>query len=287
MTIEAAQQDTATALAVIAGHGDMPLLFVEAAKRNGRSPVIFALAGEADPVRFAGHACHLIKWGEVGRLLRLIAETGCHDLVMIGAVRKRPDYKSVRPDMGAVRLLPRILRLMRGGDDSVLQGVAEIFSENNIRLCGPLDIAPELAAPDGCLTKLAPDEDERVNLEKAIEASRAIGQLDIGQAAIAVGGRVVALEGVEGTDGLIARVAELRNDGRLPKSGGSLVKCMKPNQDPRLDLPTIGPDTARLAKQAGLSGVGVETGRALLAGRRQTVSEFDRHGLFLIGLGGS
>ncbi len=271
-------------VAIVAGYGDLPLLLVAEASRNGWVPVVFALAGEAEPEAFAGVPCFPIKWGEVGKLLRLIREKGCRKLVLIGAIRKRPDIAAIRPDLGAVRLIPRILKLMRGGDDSVLKGVAEIFSEHDVSLLAPLDVAPELAAPAGQMTPLSPDEGKRINLEKAVEAARAIGRLDIGQAAVAVGGRVVALEGVEGTDGLLTRVSDLRAGGQLPKSGGSLVKCMKPNQDPRLDLPTIGPDTARLAKLAGLAGVGVEAGRALLAGRDETISAFDRSGLFLVGL---
>jgi DUF1009 family protein len=283
----APDERTDNPLAIVAGHGDMPVLFANAARRKGWSPVIFALAGEADVDRFADFACFPVKWGEVGKLFRLISEKGCRELVLIGAVRKRPDYTAIRPDLGAVRLIPRILRIMRGGDDSVLQGVAEIFQERGVKLLTPLDVAPEMAPPEGVLTRIAPDESERLNLDKAAEAARAIGRLDIGQAAIAVGGRVVALEGVEGTDGLIKRVADLKAEGRLPRKGGTLVKCMKPNQDSRLDLPTVGPQTAELAAAAGLAGVGVESGRALLAGRDETIAAFDRCGLFLIGIGTS
>jgi DUF1009 family protein len=288
MTVDAASENPQgpRSVAIVAGHGDMPVLLVEAAKRNGWNPVVFALAGEAEAEDFSDFASLPIKWGEVGKLLRLIKDKGCRQVVMIGAVRKRPDYTAIRPDMGAVRLIPRILKIMRGGDDSVLQGVAGIFQENGVELLTPLEVAPELSALGGILTRAKPDQSEQINLDKAMEAARAIGRLDIGQAAIAVGGRVVALEGVEGTDGLIARVADLKAEGRLPKQGGTLVKCMKPNQDPRLDLPTVGPHTAEMAARAGLAGVGLESGRALLAGRDETIAAFDRNGLFLIGLDG-
>lgn len=271
-------------VAVIAGHGNLPPLLAEAACTGGRVPIVFALSGEADPETFSDYTCHPLRWGEVGKLFSLMKEHDCREVVMIGAVRKRPDYLAVRPDLGTVRLLPRILKLMRSGDDGVLQGVAQIFREHGANLITPLDLAPDLAMPEGKLTVQAPDKNELPNLEKATEAAREIGRLDIGQAAIAVGGRVVALEGVEGTDGLLERVADLRKEGRLQKSGGVLVKCMKPNQDPRLDLPTIGPATAELAAAAGLSGVAAEAGRALLAGRRETISAFDDCRLFLIGI---
>jgi DUF1009 family protein len=99
-----------------------------------------------------------------------------------------------------------------------------------------------------------------------------------------VGGRVVAVEDAGGTDLLLERVAALRNAGRIPPAGGVLVKCMKPQQDPRLDVPTLGPGTAEAAHRAGLSGVAGEAGRALLAGRAETVEAFRRAGLFLCGL---
>ena len=288
MTIDpdAAHPQATGPVAIVAGHGDMPLLLVHSARDNGWDPVIFAIAGEAEAAQFADFPCFPVKWGEIGKLFRLMKEKGCRQVVMIGAIRKRPDYATVRPDMGAVRLIPRILKIMRAGDDSLLQGVAEIFRERGVSLLTPLDVAPGLSVPSGILTKAKPGDTELVNLEKAVEAAHAIGRLDIGQAAVAVGGRVVALEGVEGTDGLLERVAGLKAEGRLPGRGGTLVKCMKPNQDPRLDLPTIGPNTAELAAKAGLEGVGLEAGRALIAGREETVAAFDRHGLFLIGMDG-
>ncbi len=271
-------------IAIIAGHGILPLILGKAAVASGRKPVIFAISGEADVDAFADFICHPLRWGELGKLLELIKEHGCREVVMIGSVRRRPDYTAIRPDLGTVRLLPRIMKLMLGGDDSVLQGAAQVLRERGVELVTPLDLAPDLAMPVGQLTRRAPDSSESANLERASEAARAIGRLDIGQAAVAVGGRVVALEGVEGTDGLLKRIADLREEGRLPKAGGTLVKCMKPNQDPRLDLPTIGPATAELAAAAGLSGVAAEAGRALLVGRSETIAAFDENRLFLFGI---
>ena len=271
-------------IAIIAGHGRLPVILSKAAVTGGRLPVVFAISGEADAELYSDFTCHPVRWGEIGKLFDLIKQHDCREVVMIGSVRKRPDFAAVRPDLGTVRLLPRIMKMMLGGDDSVLQGAAKIFRERGVELVTPLDLAPDLAMPAGQLTRRALDSSESENLERASEAARAIGKLDIGQAAVAVGGRVVALEGVEGTDGLLNRIAALREDGRLPKKGGTLVKCMKPNQDPRLDLPTIGPATAELAAAAGLSGVAAEAGRALLAGRSETIDAFDKQRLFLIGI---
>ena len=271
-------------IAILAGNGDLPLLLARAARQTGHEPVIFAIAGEADIANFAGFTAHEHRWGEIGGLLKLIRGAGCTQAVFIGGIDRRPDFKAIRPDFGGLALLPRILKLLRQGDDGVLSQAAEMLAEKGVALVGPLAVAPELALPEGLVAGANPHKDLGDDIERAAEAARAIGKLDIGQAAVAVDGRVVALEGAEGTDSLLERVAQLRIAGRIADSGGVLVKCMKPTQDSRLDLPCIGPQTAAAAQRAGLDGVAGEAGRALLAGRQETIAAFAESGLFLLGL---
>ena len=271
-------------IAILAGSGNLPRLLAEAVRQAGDKPVIFPIAGEADAADFAGFTAHEIRWGEVGGFLRLVRGADCKEAVLIGGVTRRPNFKAIRPDLGALVFLPRILKLLRRGDDGALSEVADMFAENGITLVDPISVAPELALPEGLVCGKTPPADLRADMARAAEAARAIGSLDIGQAAIAVDGRVVALEGAEGTDDMLGRVAQLRVAGRIAKSGGVLVKCMKPNQDPRLDLPGIGPNTAAAARRAGLDGVAGDAGRALLAGRAETIAAFEKEGLFLIGM---
>jgi DUF1009 family protein len=270
-------------VAILAGGGVVPALVAAAACAGGRPPLIFAIVGEADPASFATQPVHAIRWGEIGRLFRLIEQAGCREAAFVGSISQRPDFAAIRPDFGALKLLPRILTLLRGGDESVLAAIAAIFEERGVKLVGPLDLAPELGLPAGLSVGKVSAEAE-VDIAKAAEAARAIGRLDIGQAAVAIGGRVVGVEDVGGTDALLERVAALRATGRIGKAGGVLVKCMKPQQDARLDVPTIGPATAEAARRAGLAGVAAEAGRTLLAGREATLDSFRRAGLFLFGI---
>ncbi|MDN3719488.1 LpxI family protein [Roseibium salinum] len=103
---------------------------------------------------------------------------------------------------------------------------------------------------------------------------------------MAVGGRVVALEGAEGTDAMLERCAELKRIGRIRAKAhtGVLVKTAKPDQDLRVDLPTVGPRTIDLAQAAGLAGIAVEADGALVAEREETLSKADAAGLFVIGI---
>jgi len=269
-------------LGILAGSGKLPGLLAQAASRAGRSPFIFGLAGDAEETNTDGFPVFRIRWGEIGKLDRLLKENGCREVVFVGAV-KRPEIKDIRPDFGAIRLMPRVISAMRRGDDGALTAAARIFEEHGVSLIDPLSVAPDLACPAGLVVegREAIDEEE---IAKAVEAARAIGDLDIGQAAVACGNRVVALEGAEGTNGLLQRVGEMRTARRIPRRGGVMAKCMKPSQDRRLDIPTIGPETAERALLAGLDGIVCEEGRTMLVGREETFEAFRRARLFLYGI---
>ncbi|MYZ47723.1 LpxI family protein [Propylenella binzhouense] len=275
---------SAEAIAILAGAGTLPSVVAAAAEAAGHRPVPIAIEGEADLASLARWPAHRLRWGEIGRLFRILASEGCGRAVFVGGISRRPDLGQLAPDLGALRLLPRVFSLMRGGDDRLLAGVAAIFEERNVRIVSPLEVAPGLALGTGVPTRRAPSSDDLRDVALATAAARAIGALDIGQAAVAVQGRVVGLEAAEGTDALLARIADLRRERRIAASGGVLVKCMKPRQDPRLDLPTIGPTTAENVARAGLSGVAGEAGRALVAGRAETIRALDARGLFLLGV---
>ena len=274
---------TARPIAILAGGGKLPELVTAAALRDGRAPIVFAIAGEAEPETFAPAPVHVMRWGEIGKLFRLTEQTGCREAVLIGSIAHRPDYRTIRPDFGAVKLIPRILKLMSSGDSSLLDGVAGILEEKGIRVLSPLAIAPDLALPEGCLTGEVSAESMR-DIEAAREAALDAGRRDVGQAAVGAGGRAVAVEDAGGTDALLEKVAALRQAGAIPKTGGVLVKLLKPQQDGRHDLPTIGPRTAETAARAGLAGVAAEAGRAILVGRDETIDAFRKAGLFLFGL---
>ena len=278
-----ASENSGSLIAILAGGGRMPSLVAASARRAGRTVVVFAIAGEADPPAFDGEQVHVFRWGQLGSLLRVAQESGCREAVFIGTVSERPDIANVRPDIKSLKFVPRMLKLIGQGDHTLLEGMTQIFAEHGIALVGPLDVAPDLALPQGCQAGRVPREAEQ-DIDKALEAARLIGGLDVAQGAVSVGGRIVALEDLGGTDALLERVAEHRRRGRIKKAGGVLVKCLKPLQDGRHDVPTIGPDTAQAAARAGLVGVAAEAHRTMLAGRDETIEAFCRADIFLLGL---
>jgi UDP-2,3-diacylglucosamine hydrolase len=270
-------------LGIIAGRGPLPCVLAEAASARGLPLHIIAIRGEArEEIERFPHTW--IKWGEIGKMFAALDKNGCGDLVIIGGV-SRPDLANVRLDLGALKTLPFLLSLGKGGDDHVLSRIVRFFEDKGYRVHGAGDVAPNLLAGAGTLGGKAPSADDKADIAMGFKVVGALGRLDVGQAAVVVKGHVLAVEAAEGTDAMLARCAELRSSGRTRRHAraGVLVKAPKPGQEERVDLPTIGPETVRKAAAAGLAGIAVAAGQVLMAERAATIEAANQNGLFLVG----
>ena len=263
----------------------LPFSVADLLRARGRTPFLFAIRGFCDPVRVAQYPHHWVALGQVGRLTRLMRAEGCGDIVFIGGL-VRPALSEIRLDLGTLRAIPAIAKALRGGDDHLLTGISRIFESHGFRLVGIQDVAPELLMPEGSITRLAPDADALADIAKGRDLMRAISPFDVGQAVVVIDGHVVAVEDIEGTDQLLARVARLRADKRIRARPGRgvLVKTPKVQQDLRFDLPTLGPKTIDGIVAAGLAGIGIVAGRTLVAEADVMTEKADRAGLFVTGL---
>lgn len=272
-------------LGIIAGSGLLPVYVADAARRAGEDPLIIALRHESDS-RFEGFERVEIGVGDMAGLKAALARGDIRRVVLSGGVKRRPEFREIRPTLATLIKLPSVVRtLLSGGDDTVLQMVIRLIEAHGARVIGAHEVAPDLIATLGPLGIVMPDEAARRDIARAAAAAVALGSLDVGQGAVSVGGRIVALEGVEGTDRMLLRVAELRDEGRISASRrGVLVKMCKPTQDVRADLPTIGRSTVLNAARAGLAGVAVEAGRALVLEREAMIAAANETGLFVCGI---
>jgi UDP-2,3-diacylglucosamine hydrolase len=271
-------------LGIIAGRGPLPCAVAAVASARGLPLHIVGIRGEArDEIERFPHTW--VKWGEIGKMFRALDNNGCRDIVIIGGVN-RPDFSNVRLDLGAIKTLPFILSLGKGGDDHVLSRVVRFFEQKGYRVHGAGDIAPQLLAGEGVLGRKTPSAQDNADIDLALRVVGALGRLDVGQAAVVAKGYVLAVEAAEGTDAMLARCAELRASGKAGRRSraGVLVKVPKPGQEERIDLPTIGPETVAKAASAGLAGVAIAAGRVLMAERDATIAAADEHGLFLLGV---
>jgi DUF1009 family protein len=270
---------------VIAGGGAMPFAVADSLAKRGIAPVLFALRGACDPVRVERFRHRWISVGQLGRATRLFREEGCRDLIFIGTLM-RPALSEIRLDVKTLRVLGNVIRSFRGGDDHLLSGVGRILERDGFRMVGIKDVAPDLLMPEGCITRATPADNAGADIARGRQVLAALGPFDIGQAAVVIDGHVVAVEDIEGTDGLLARVAQLRADGRIRAPGGRgvLVKAPKSGQDLRYDLPTVGPRTVEGAARAGLAGIAVIAGNTLAAEPQAMIEAADAKRLFVVGL---
>ncbi len=280
-----AQPADAGPLAVICGGGSLPFAVADAVTKRGRRAVLFAIQGWADPERIAAYPHHWASFGRFGWFCRVARAEGCRDVVFIGSL-VRPPIWQLRPDLKTLRLLPRIFRIFRGGDDHLLSGIASIFEEHGFRLMGAHEIAPEILMPEGALGREHPSRRDLADIAKGLALLNATSSFDIGQAAVVADGRVIAIEAAEGTDAMLSRVAQLRRSGQLEQVSrrGVLIKAAKLEQDRRLDLPSIGPQTVEGAKRAGLAGIAATAGSTIVANPDRIGATADHERLFVVGV---
>jgi DUF1009 family protein len=272
-------------IGLIAAGGVMPFAVADSLTARGINPVLFALRGACDPARVERFRHHWISIGQLGKATKLFRAENCRDLVFIGTL-VRPALSEIRLDWGTLRVIGRVWAAFRGGDDHLLSGIGKILENDGFRMVGIKDVAPDLLMPEGCLTLKAPDENAAADIARGRDVLRALSPFDIGQATVVIDGHVVGVEDIEGTDGLLARVARLRAEGsiRARNARGVLVKAPKSGQDLRFDLPTMGPRTVEGAAAAQLAGIAIVAGNTIVVEPQAVVEAADAAGLFVTGL---
>jgi DUF1009 family protein len=266
-------------LGIIAGGGPLPARVAEAARAAGRPVFVVALDGYAEIARLAPFPHAVSRLGAAGRTLSLLRENGCVDLVLVGPVR-RPSLLDLRPDAEGARIIARIGRAAFAGDDGLLAAIVRVLGEEGFAVIGAHEVLTEALAPRGRLGSVGPDARALADIVRGVAVARALGAVDVGQGCVVQQGIVLAVEAIEGTDAMLSRAAGVARPG----PGGVLVKLVKPGQDRRADLPTIGPGTVAAAAAAGLRGIAFEAAGTLITDRAGCIAAADRAGLFLLGI---
>jgi len=271
-------------LGIIAGGGDLPRAVAESARESGRSIFVVALEGSAQGwVKGFPHVW--VGLGQTGKAFRALKDAGCTTVLLVGQV-ERPKFASIKLDAKSVLLAPRVIAAALKGDDALLRALVELFEREGFRAVSASEAAPSLVVQTGPVGRLKPDATHETDIALGFKVVRALGSLDVGQAAIVCNGLTLSVEAAEGTDAMIARVADLPEHvrGTVGKRRGVLVKAPKPIQDRKTDLPVIGIRTITNAAQVGLAGIAVEAGGALVVDRGVVAAAADKAGLFVVGV---
>ena len=266
-------------LGIIAGGGSIPALLVRHCQEQGRDFFVLAIEGNADKSFFNDNIPHQwIRIGQAGTGFKRLAEEKVQDVVMIGTIR-RPSFFDLVPDLRTTAFFAKI-GTKALGDDGILRALVKEIESEGMAVKGVHEVMPDILVKSGVLGKHKPDKQALADIERGIEVAAELGKLDVGQAVVVQQGLVLGVEGIEGTDELIRRCGEYKRKG----AGGVLVKLRKPQQDMRIDLPTIGTRTVERAHETGLRGIAVHTGNGLIVDETEVIKLADKYGLFVIGV---
>ncbi|MGH9517760.1 MAG: LpxI family protein [Terriglobales bacterium] len=256
-----------TKLGLIAGNGRFPFLVLDAAHAQGYDVIVAAIKEEAFPdIETCGaSAVHWLSLGELSKLIDIFHREGVTRAVMAGQVKHKQIFSSIRPDWKLAKLL---LSLTTRNTDSLLGAVAKVLADEGIVLENSTALLEPLLAKPGVLTKRAPSEQEKKNIEYGRTVARGLAQYDIGQTVVIAESADVAVEAMEGTDATIERAGQLMstlNPGSSTLARElTVVKVAKPKQDMRFDVPVIGVKTIEIMKAAGATCLALDAGSCLL-----------------------
>ena len=254
-------------LGIIAGNGRFPFLVLDAARAQGYDVVVAAIKEEAFPdIESRGaSSVHWLSLGELSKLIETFQREGVTRAVMAGQVKHKQIFSSIRPDWRLAKLL---LSLTTRNTDSLLGAVAKVLADEGITLESSTALLEPLLAKPGVLTKRAPSEQEKKNIEYGRTVARGLAQYDIGQTVLVAETACVAVEAMEGTDATIERAGQLM--ASLDPGSSALareltvVKVSKPKQDMRFDVPVVGVKTIEVMRMSGATCLALDAGKCLL-----------------------
>ncbi|MEI6573616.1 MAG: UDP-2,3-diacylglucosamine diphosphatase LpxI [Alphaproteobacteria bacterium] len=273
-------------IAIIAGSGAFPFEIAYSLKENGQTPFLLCLrgfVGRDDSLHEFDHA--YADMLDPQKILALLREKDIKRVILAGGV-SRPGPMALLSIYSFFRNRDELKRIVSGGDDRILRGVIRLLEENNFAVIGVNEAAPKLLTNEGLLGSIKDTPSSNADIDMALSCLRMMSPYDIGQGVVVAQGRVLAVEGPEGTDEMLDRVRIMQKNRRVILEDGTaiLVKASKQGQDHRVDLPAIGPRTIKNAKAAGLAGIAIAAGEVIIVNRNDTIKDADRAGLFVKGV---
>ncbi len=256
-------------LALLAGAGALPAMLVGAC---AEPPLVCAIEGFAPE----GLRPDLVfRLETLGTLIETLKARGVTEVCFAGATR-RPKIDPTRIDAATRPLVPIVMRALAAGDDGALGAMIAVFEAAGMTVLGAHQVAPDLLPPVGVATRAQPSDSARADVVRAMAILDAMSGADLGQSCAVLDGQALAMEGIFGTDWMLASLGA-RPDG----GGGVFCKAPKTTQDRRADLPAIGVATVAGVRDAGLAGLVIEAGGVMVLDQPGVVAECDAAGLFL------
>ena len=272
-------------IGLIAGNGKFPFLILEAARARGYDVVVAAIKEEAFPEieSYGAAAVHWLSLGELSKLIDTFKREGIQRAVMAGQVKHKQIFSSIRPDWRLAKLL---LSLSTRNTDALLGAVAKVLADEGITLENSTWLLAPLLVKPGVLTKRAPSEQERKNIDYGRAVARQLADYDIGQTVVIAEAACVAVEAMEGTDATIQRAGQimssLRGDASTLSRDLTVVKIAKPKQDFRFDVPVVGVKTIEVMRAAGATCLALDAGKCLMLDGEKILDAANAAGIAIV-----
>jgi DUF1009 family protein len=262
---------------IIAGNGRFPVIALETARKQGDEAIAIAIREEASQdVELAAARCYWVSLGELSKLIEICKTESITQIMMAGQVKHAKIFSSIRPDWKLVKVLSS---LMHKNTDSLIGAVAKVLADEGIELVDSTLLLKPLLAPAGAITKRKVDSEEQRDIDYGRKIAHALASLDVGQSVAIAERACVALEAMEGTDGMLRRAAGLVEGRRL-----TLVKASSRRRHLLFDVPVIGPGTIDVMIETNTTALAVDAGRTLMLDREELLAKSNDAKIAILGM---
>ncbi|MES2214610.1 MAG: UDP-2,3-diacylglucosamine diphosphatase LpxI [Pseudomonadota bacterium] len=269
-------------IGIIAGNGELPLRVAKAYTNLGKE-VVIARISSSDPDKYEAYNNIELLVGEVGSIFRYFSANDVSEVIMAGGLT-RPKFTDLKVDAKGAGLVARIIKSKFLGDDKLLKVVANFIEENGFKVISATSILQNSTIPRSNITTQSPSSKDMQDIELGMIEAKKIGSKDIGQSVVIDNGEVLGVEGPDGTDALLTICSSLGKYQEKPHPSGVLVKAMKPGQDERFDMPTIGVNTAKHLASCGFAGIAIEANKVIVIDQEEVIETANKLGIFIVAI---
>jgi UDP-2,3-diacylglucosamine hydrolase len=216
---------------------------------------------------------HNVSIGQFSKIINILRENNCNKVLFAGRI-KRPNFLKMKLDLKGIYYIPRIIKSLKLGDAAVLKEIIRILKKEKISTLSSITFTPELSLKKGNYSKIKPNANDKKDIDKAINAIKHSKAYNFSQAAVGRNNKVIAVEGREGTQKMLKKIKN--------KKGGVLVKFPKKKQDIRIDLPTVGLNTLKQCKRAGLRGVVLKHKKNIFLNKKECIQYANNKRMFIM-----
>ena len=213
--------------------------------------------------------------GQFGKIISILKKNNCKKILFAGKIKK-PNFSKIKFDFKGVYYIPRIIKKSKLGDAAILKEIINIFKNEQIKTVNSTKYTPELNLSKGNYSKYRPSKKDKKDINKALKALNKSNQFSHIQGAICRDNLII-LEKQEGTQKMLKKIRKITNINK-----GVLVKFPKKKQDLRIDLPTVGLNTLKQCKIAGLKGIVLKHKKNIFLDKKKSISFANKNKMFIL-----